>query len=151
MKLTYRGVSYEYTPHPVPPKAPSFANGIYRGQAIAFQTLTELPAQPAADLMWRGVPYHTGQTPAANRPTLPPVEATPPTATAPASGVVVAMARQLFVRHHQRSRQREQGMMVRLAAEVGIPVEDAAHYASRIQGELPHNFAGYDRSNSAMS
>jgi hypothetical protein len=42
-------------------------------------------------------------------------------------------------------------MMVRLAAEVGLPVEDAAHYESHIQGKLPHDFSGYDRSSTAMS
>jgi hypothetical protein len=67
------------------------------------------------------------------------------------NGPVVALARNLFIRHHQRSRKREQDMLVRLAAEVGIPVEDSASYESHIQGKLPHNFAGYDRSCAAMS
>jgi len=150
MKLTYRGVSYDYTPNPVPPKAPSFATGVYRGQAIAFQALAELPEQPVADLMWRGVPYQTGHAPEVSTVAPAPVSVPQATATAPANGVV-ARARQLFIQHHQRSRKREQGMMVRLAVEVGIPVDDAAHYASRIQGELPHNFGSYDRSSSAMS
>jgi hypothetical protein len=57
----------------------------------------------------------------------------------------------LFIRRHQRSRKREQGMMVRLAAEVGIPVNEAAHYESHIQGKMPHDFASYDRSSTAMS
>jgi hypothetical protein len=61
------------------------------------------------------------------------------------------LARNLFMRRHQRSRRREQGMMVRLAAEVGMPVEEAAHYESHIQGKLPHDFSGYDRSSTAMS
>jgi len=77
--------------------------------------------------------------------------AAPGTAVAETSTGVIDMARNLFIRHHQRMRRREQGMMVRLAAEVGIPVEDAAHYESHIQGKLPHDFSGYDRSSTAMS
>jgi hypothetical protein len=153
MKLTYRGVSYDYTPNPTPQKAPSFDTGIYRGQAIEFQTLVEIPEQPVADLMWRGVPYQTGKTAETKVPVATPVAGTVPEtiATVLLNGPVVAMSRQLFIRHRQRSRKREQGMMVRLAAEVGIPVEDAAHHESQIQGKLPHDFGGYDRSSAAMS
>jgi hypothetical protein len=42
-------------------------------------------------------------------------------------------------------------MMVRLAAEVGLPIERAACYESHIQGKRPHDFSGYDRSSIAMS
>ena len=148
MKLTYRGVSYDYTPNQVPPQGATIGTGVYRGASVAFNALAEIPQQPEANLTWRGVSYHTG-TPA---PVAAPVtEARPTTAVTHPSSGVVALARNLFIRHHQRMRRREQGMMVRVAAEVGIPVEDAAHYTSRIQGELPHGFSGYDRSGTAMS
>jgi hypothetical protein len=157
MKLTYRGVSYDYTPNPTPRKAASMATGVYRGHAIEFQPLAEIPAQPVADLTWRGVPYRTGTVAEASA-TPTPTAATPANVapqglpkSASSNGAVVVMARNLFIRHHQRSRRREQGMMIRLAAEVGIPVEVAAHYESHVQGKLPHDFAGYDRSSSAMS
>jgi len=159
MKLTYRGVSYDYTPNPVPQKGSVIGTGTYRGAAVTFNALAEQPPQPAADLVWRGVPYRVG-TPATvavsavEVPVAAPVvaePAAPGTAVAETSTGVIDMARNLFIRHHQRMRRREQGMMVRLAAEVGIPVEDAAHYESHIQGKLPHDFSGYDRSSTAMS
>jgi hypothetical protein len=61
------------------------------------------------------------------------------------------LSRDLFVRHHQNARKREQGMMVRLAEEVGISAEVAGQYGSQIQGKMPHDFSGYDRSGSSAS
>lgn len=61
------------------------------------------------------------------------------------------LSRDLFVRHHQNARKREQGMMVRLAEEVGIPADVAGQYGSEIQGKMPHDFSGYDRSRSSAS
>ncbi len=161
MKLTYRGVSYDYTPNPVPKKGSVIGTGTYRGAAVTFNALAEQPPQPSADLTWRGVPYPTGTPAAVAAPGVEaPMAVTPvaePAAPGGAKAVaepsigVVALGRNLFIRHHQRMRRREQGMMVRLAAEVGISVEDAAHYESHIQGKMPHDFSGYDRSSTAMS
>ena len=159
MKLTYRGVSYDYTPNPTPKKGAVIGTGTYRGAAVTFNALAEQPPQPSADLNWRGVPYRTGTTAPVNAPVAETTAAVASVAepTAPIAAVaeptsdVADMARNLFIRHHQRMRRREQGMMVRLAAEVGLSVEDAAHYESHIQGKLPHDFSGYDRSATAMS
>ncbi len=159
MKLTYRGVSYDYTPNPTPQKGSVIGTGIYRGAEVTFNALAEQPPQPSADLTWRGVAYHTGTVAAAHTPVVeaPMAASSQSEPAAPvAAGVeptsgVVDLARNLFIRHHQRMRRREQGMMVRLAAEVGLPVEDAAHYESHIQGKVPHDFSGYDRSSTAMS
>lgn len=154
MKLTYRGVSYNYTPNATPNKGPVIDTGTYRGHGVEFQALSEWPAQPEADLTWRGVPYHRGHGAVSNAPVSTPAAAPATQTTSPSAspnGPVVALARNLFIRHHQRSRKREQGMMVRLAAEVGIPVEDSAGYESHVQGKLPHDFDGYDRSSAAMS
>lgn len=185
MKLTYRGVNYDYTPNPAPAMGSTFSTGHYRGAAVEFHTLAEVPEQPIADLTWRGVPYRTG-TPApaiADIKTLVPAEAPlaevrrveeatviepdvepdtvaramPTVATAATEAIanttdkVTDMARNLFLRHHQRIRRREQVMMLRLGAEVGLPVDEAAHYESHIQGKVPHDFSGYDRSSVAMS
>lgn len=154
MKLTYRGVSYDYTPNPLPKMGDTFATGIYRGAAMAFHAVAEPPAQPAADLTWRGVPYHTGtMTPVAAPAVVEPAVAAPAVmavAEVGASGIP-ELARNLFIRRHQRSRKREQGMMVRLAAEVGLPMDEAIQYESHIQGKRPHDFAAYDRSSTAMS
>jgi hypothetical protein len=163
MKLTYRGISYDSTPNPVPKLGDTIDTGIYRGAPVVFKALAEVPAQPANDLTWRGVPYRTGiAAPVVAPAILPPVAASvaapvvEPVAVPVAVPVVTPsnipnLARNLFIRRHQRSRRREQGMMVRLAAEVGMPVEDAAHYESHIQGKIPHDFSGYDRGSSAMS
>jgi hypothetical protein len=163
MKLTYRGVSYDYTPNPMPKMGETFETGTYRGAAVAFRSVAEPPAQPAADLTWRGVPYHTGTaaTVAPVAPAEPVVEpavepavalaATPVPVAEVGASVIPELARNLFIRRHQRSRKREQGMMVRLAAEVGLPVDEAIRYESHIQGKRPHNFAAYDRSSIAMS
>jgi fermentation-respiration switch protein FrsA (DUF1100 family) len=155
MKLTYRGVSYDSTPNPVPPLGQTIDTGHYRGAPVVFRAMAEVPAQPAEDLVWRGVAYQSGGT-AAPANLTPEAAAPVPVAIAPEPTEVSAtripdLARNLFMRRHQRSRRREQGMMVRLAAEVGIPVEEAAHYESHIQGKLPHDFSAYDRSSIAMS
>ncbi|MEY3299548.1 MAG: hypothetical protein RLZZ597_2808 [Cyanobacteriota bacterium] len=156
MKLTYRGVSYDYTPNPMPKMGETFETGTYRGARVAFRAVAEPPAQPAADLTWRGVPYHTGtMTPVAvAEPALAQPAMATPVAVAMAtngSNSVPELARNLFIRRHQRSRKREQGMMVRLAAEVGLPLDEAMRYESHIQGKTPHDFAAYDRSSIAMS
>jgi hypothetical protein len=156
MKLTYRGVSYDYTPNPVPQLDRVLGQGHYRGVPVTFRTATELPEQPAVDLVWRGVAYRSGLRPAmpAEIPAIPAPAVTAmspiPDAAAAPNGIT-ALARDLFLRRHQRSRRREQGMMVRLAAEVGLPIEAAARYESHIQGKLPHDFSAYDRSGTAMS
>ncbi|MFZ9739155.1 MAG: hypothetical protein ACO3EZ_14210 [Prochlorotrichaceae cyanobacterium] len=60
-------------------------------------------------------------------------------------------SRDLLVRHHQNARKREQTMMVRLGEEVGLPPEVAGKYGSEIQGKMPHDFSGYDRSGASSS
>lgn len=152
MKLTYRGVSYDYTPNPMPKMGEPFAAGTYRGAAVSFRAVADPPAQPAADLTWRGVPYHTGTVaPVAPMPVVEPtVELAAPVAAVGVSDIP-ELARNLFIRRHQRSRKREQGMMVRLAAEVGLPLDEAMTYESHIQGKRPHDFDVYDRSHTAMS
>lgn len=62
MKLTYRGVSYEYTPQPVPKLGLAIAIGNYRGAAVELRTLAAVPAQPSHELNWRGVRYSSGKT-----------------------------------------------------------------------------------------
>lgn len=160
MKLTYRGNSYDAPSNPTPALGETIATGNYRGAPVVFQALAELPAQPAHNLTWRGVTYRTGiaapvvaiaPVVVADIPTVTPSLATPVVAAETMPINISDLARSLFIRRHQRSRRREQGMMVRLAAEVGIPVEDAAHYESHIQGKMPHDFSGYDRGSSAMS
>lgn len=59
-------------------------------------------------------------------------------------------ARALMMRHHQMIKNRQQSMLSRAAAEVGLEAD--AEYQSRIQGKFPGSFtADYDRSSSSPS
>ncbi|NET32338.1 MAG: DUF4278 domain-containing protein [Cyanothece sp. SIO1E1] len=59
MKLSYRGIGYEYNPAS-PEVADSPLTGKYRGQPIHFHNLKRAIAHgPEFDLKYRGVSYHT--------------------------------------------------------------------------------------------
>jgi hypothetical protein len=59
-------------------------------------------------------------------------------------------ARALMMRHHQMVKNRQQSMLNRAAAEVGLDTD--SEYQSRIQGAFPGNIqADYDRSNASLS
>lgn len=60
-------------------------------------------------------------------------------------------ARALMMRHHHLIKNRQQSMLGRAAAEVGIDIESADYYG-HIQGKLNPSFrASYDRSNASLS
>ena len=64
---------------------------------------------------------------------------------------VQQQARALMSRHHQSIRNREQSLLLRTVAEVGLDV-DVTRYHSHVQGMTANNFArSYDRSHTAMS
>lgn len=162
MKLTYRGVSYDYTP-PKVEYGPIYASGQYRGAPVVFRTLKDIPIeQPSYNLKYRGVTYASGmaaQTQKRANEAAEGVEATlampqtPETTlvTAPATSIL-ERARALMMGRHQMIRRREQAMLARLDEEVGLTAKDAADYESHIQGKIRHNFwKSYDRSMSAMS
>lgn len=160
MQLTYRGAHYNYAPNPIPKLGPVLATGTYRGAPVSFQALADMPEQPRFTLKWRGVSYRSGLKVHRMQPTEPaviPEMTIVPEAksleSAPATPKlsVLERARALFIRRHQRIRQREQSMLARLDEEVGLTAADAANYESQIQGKVPHDFAGYDRSDTAMS
>lgn len=161
MKLTYRGVSYDYTP-PRVEYGPIYARGQYRGAPVAFRTLKETPiAQPSYNLKYRGVAYTSGVgaqtkktvTGAAAVEAAPDIPPTPRTESAAAPAMsILERARTLMIGRHQMIRRREQSMLARLDEEVGLTAKDAAEYESHIQGKIRHNFwKSYDRSKSAMS
>ncbi|MBE9180729.1 DUF4278 domain-containing protein [Oculatella sp. LEGE 06141] len=59
MKLSYRGVKYDYEPTPVD-LVESEVAGQYRGQAFKFGYLRHIPVpQPILNLTYRGVAYRT--------------------------------------------------------------------------------------------
>ncbi|MBD1936440.1 MULTISPECIES: hypothetical protein [unclassified Microcoleus] len=58
-------------------------------------------------------------------------------------------ARALMMRHHHQIKNRQQSMLSRAAAEVGLEADD---YWSNIQGKPHSSFSvSYDRSHSTMS
>jgi hypothetical protein len=60
-------------------------------------------------------------------------------------------ARALMMRHHQFIKNRQQSMLERAAAEIGLDGE-IGDYVSTIQGKPSANAqASYDRSNAALS
>ncbi len=61
-------------------------------------------------------------------------------------------ARALMMRHHHLIKNRQQSMLTRAAAEVGMPAEEATSYWNHIQGKPHPSFgASYDRSNASFS
>lgn len=71
MKLSYRGVSYNYTPAVVE-TTPTGLAGQYRGAAVNFRAANQPTAtHPALELIYRGVHYKTG---VANPATVPQAE-----------------------------------------------------------------------------
>lgn len=154
MKLTYRGVRYDYVPSPALKAGSLFAQGMYRGAAIGFRPIDNVPDAPGIDLQWRGVAYHSGKTEAAEVTAALPASPSAPTTApveVPTPMTMADRSRSLFLSHHRRIRRREQGMLVRLAQKIGVPLDDVAHYESQIQGKIPHDFSGYDDSHCAMS
>ncbi|MGF1602624.1 MAG: DUF4278 domain-containing protein [Thermosynechococcaceae cyanobacterium] len=126
MQLTYRGVNYEYTPPQVETKATG-AVGKYRGLDWRFRnTARAAVQQPTLDLVYRGVPYQTGQSEAIATPARP--VSVPAYA---ASNPVKDMARTLMISHHALIKHRQQSMLGRVATEVGLST-NASHYWSHI-------------------
>jgi hypothetical protein len=60
-------------------------------------------------------------------------------------------ARALMIRHHHLIKNRQQSMLSRLAAEVGLP-QEASTYWNHIQGKPHPTFSkDYDRSHASFS
>jgi hypothetical protein len=135
MQLTYRGVTYDYTP-PQVNYGKSKETGKYRGAAFRRHILHEFPVPKVeADLTYRGVQYHPGE--ATKRPI--------------SSGSVTNEARWLMMNHHRTIKQRQQSMLGRLAADIHLNA-DPRQYWNHIQGKVHPSFrATYDRSAAAMS
>jgi hypothetical protein len=153
MKLTYRGVSYDYNP-PAVQASTTDDVGKFRGVDIRFRTAKKAPVQqPTLDLVYRSVAYQTGASEAAPENQVVP-------AAAPAAPVFQAVAADLstedkarmsMMNRHRSVKQRQQSMLARLAAEAGLPAE-AAHYWNHIQGKVhPSFWATYSRSGAAAS
>ncbi|MDY6936339.1 MAG: DUF4278 domain-containing protein [Cyanobacteriota bacterium] len=108
MKLTYRGVTYDYNPPAVAAQNAQSVEkaGKYRGIDVRFRNRKKpLVLQPTLDLKYRGVSYH-------------PDRSVKPTA-APALSVA-DKARSLMMAATKEGDRRQRSMLTRLAAEVGV-------------------------------
>jgi hypothetical protein len=134
MKLNYRGVAYDYTP---PEVAVQFNDlqGSYRGTQYHFHEATAASSlEQDADLIYRGVAYHVGHN-----------------AAVAAQQNVDALARELMMAAHTGVKNREQSLLARATADMGLG-EAASHYWSHIQGKInPSLHASYDRNRVAFS
>lgn len=151
MKLTYRGVSYEYTP-PTVEMTEGELVGQYRGLDWRFCNLKKAPVhQPTLDLMYRGVAYSTGKIPVtapiADTPVAVPVEPV----KVPVLLTSEDKARSLMIAHGRSIKKRQQSMLSRLATEVGLSA-NVSDYWNRIQGKVHPSFrTSYDRIPVALS
>lgn len=59
--------------------------------------------------------------------------------------------RALMTRHHHLIKHRQQSLLGRAAAEVGMPAEEVAQYWNHIQGKPHPSFRAYDRSGASFS
>jgi hypothetical protein len=100
MKLTYRGVSYDYNPPTVAVEEDTVA-GKFRGLDWRFRNLKKAPVlQPPANLTYRGVAY-------ANRPVNTAIN-------------VREKARWLMLNKEKAAKNRAASMLSRAAHEVGL-------------------------------
>lgn len=158
MKLSYRGVQYDYTPPAVETKLTSEV-GKFRGLDIRFRTLTKAPVQqPTLDLIYRGAAYRTGvaapalAAPSQAAPAQPaPAQAAAGPALSPARSTSADdRARMMLMNHHRVVKRRQQSMLGRLASEVGMPA--GSRRWNHIQGKVhPSFWATYDRGHAAAS
>ncbi|MFE4107535.1 DUF4278 domain-containing protein [Almyronema epifaneia] len=146
MKLTYRGATYDYNP-PVVKAQDTPESGKYRGVDIRFRNPAKNAVhQPTLDLIYRGVAYQTGK--ASEQPAAA-AAATQPVAVA--TPAIADKARLAMMNRHGVVKRRQQAMLGRLAAEVGLP-ETASRYWNHIQGKVhPSFWATYERSHATMS
>lgn len=156
MKLTYRGIEYDYDA-PAVEYGDLLASGKYRGLDIRFRNPKKAPVYTATlDLKYRGATVGTskGESDTAEVPVAQPsplVSAVAETATAVVD-TVDNLARSLMLNQSRNVKRRQQDMLSRLAVEVGVPADEVEHDWNKIQGKLHPTFrVNYGRSGAAMS
>jgi Domain of unknown function (DUF4278) len=141
MKLTYRGINYEYEPVVIETESTEVA-GKFRGRDWRFRNLKKSPViMPTNGLTYRGVSYSK-----------PGTVTTETTANQEVAGVSIQdKARSLMLNHGRNIKKRQQSMLTRTAATVGLD-EKASTYWNRIQGKIHPTFRlSYDRVGATMS
>jgi len=154
MKLTYRGVTYDYNP-PVVEYTESDNVGTYRGVDIRFRSPKKrLVLDSNLDLKYRGAAYQPAVTMVESTPASAPVAA-PVAASAHTEGLdvpVTEWARSLMLRHCRAIKNRQQALLSRSAMEVGMGADQVSNYWGRIQGKIHPTFrTTYDRSAVSLS
>ena len=156
MKLKYRGIPYKYDPITVR-FGGYFGEGKYRGVPAKYAIFTADVPSPEFELMYRGMTYHIGQPEITTSPSQGSVDV-PETATAPEIPAAVKpltmneRLRRLMMNHHRKVKQRQQAMLSRSDARVGLPTGEASRFWNHIQGKVHPSFGeSYDRSSAALS
>ncbi len=141
MQLKYRGATYEYNP-PAVEATEGAAIGKYRGLDWRFRNLKAAPVMmPTHNLKYRGVAYSTDSRSSSSE-----------TAKTGKSTVPVSeLARYRMVSQSRAIEQREQSMLNRLAAQVGVDTSKWK-FSNHIQGKIHPSFRlNYERTGAAFS
>jgi hypothetical protein len=152
MKLTYRGIEYNYAA-PTVEFSTSDTVGKYRGLDVRFRNPKKLVVlQTNLDLKYRNATYKATTVVPAEAVATQPVAVPVAAVSEKAATSVQDWARNLMMQHHRVIKRRQQAMLTRLDAEVGLSARDASHYWNHIQGKIHPSFrATYDRSGAALS
>ncbi len=145
MQLKYRGVTYEYNP-PAIEATVGTATGKYRGLDWRFRNL-KAPAvlMPTHNLTYRGVAYSTGPVASSETASNETAQTAKPKVT------VSELARYRMASQSRAIEQREQSMLNRLAAQVGVDT-NKWKFSNRIQGKIHPSFRlNYQRTGAAFS
>jgi len=144
--LTYRGVQYNYVPPAINTQATDVV-AKYRGTTYRVATAVNPPEDSLKIMTYRGVKYQKGKKLAG----VPAARMADTTVSVAMPSGINEMARSLAMAHHATIKSREQTLLARTAAAIGMPAT-AANYWSQIQGKINPVFgATYDRSHVALS
>jgi hypothetical protein len=150
MKLSYRGTSYNYNP-PEVEYGDLTQSGKYRGLDVRFRNPKKpLVLQPTLDLLYRGAAYQANETDVQVNETAVAKVAEATVVTAPLS--VQDRARLSMMNRHRQVKRRQQTMLSRLDAQVGLSSSEASQFWNHVQGKVHPSFGDtYDRSSVALS
>lgn len=140
MELMYRGQPFNYTPVSLE-VSPGKVGGKYRGMDWRFRHLTKLPVlQANLDMFYRGHSTSVAST--------APAQELQPSSEMPS---VESLSRSLMMNHQRIIKNRQQSLLQRSAAEVGLDT-NVTGYWNRIQGKIHPTFRmNYDRVPVTMS
>jgi hypothetical protein len=115
MKLSYRGVKYNYNPPTFAGSVPA-AHGVYRGTAFSSEQPIVDISVPEQELTYRGVAYHRGGNKAATR-------AVAMAGVANQSLNVDELARRSMTDQRMAEKHLQDSMWARAATEMGLDID----------------------------